>query len=100
MILEHCDLEINPSQQGEFEEAIIRGVETVIAKSKGFRGFKVNHSVESPARYLLFIYWETLENHTVDFRGSAAFAEWRAIVGPFFAKPPVVEHFTLVGKSA
>lgn len=100
MILEHCDLGINPSQQGEFEEAIIRGVETVIAKSKGFRGFKVNHSVESPARYLLFIYWETLENHTVDFRGSAAFAEWRAIVGPFFAKPPVVEHFTLVGKSA
>ena len=100
MILEHCDLEINPSQQGEFEEAIIRGVETVIAKSKGFRGFKVNHSVESPARYLLFIYWETLENHTVDFRGSAAFAEWRAIVCPFFAKPPVVEHFTLVGKSA
>ncbi|MBU3614102.1 antibiotic biosynthesis monooxygenase [Polynucleobacter sp. Latsch14-2] len=99
MILEHCDLEINPKQQGEFEEAIMRGVETVIAKSKGFRGFKVNHSVESPARYLLFIYWETLENHTVDFRGSAAFAEWRSIVGPFFAKPPVVEHFTLVGKS-
>jgi hypothetical protein len=99
MILEHCDLEIDASKQVEFEEAIMRGVETVIAKSKGFRGFKVNHSVESPARYLLFIYWETLENHTVDFRGSAAFADWRAIVGPFFAKPPVVEHFTLVGKS-
>jgi len=99
MILEHCDLEIDASKQVEFEEAIMRGVETVIAKSKGFRGFKVNHSVESPARYLLFIYWETLENHTVDFRGSAAFADWRAIVGSFFAKPPVVEHFTLVGKS-
>ncbi len=100
MILEHCDIEIDPSKQQEFEAAILRGVETVIAQSQGFRGFKVNHSIESPARYLLLIYWDTLENHIVDFRGSAAFADWRAIVGPFFAKPPFVEHFTLVGKSA
>jgi len=100
MILEHCDIEIDPAKSAEFEEAILRGVETVIAKSKGFRGYKVNYSVETSARYLLFIYWDTLENHTVDFRGSEAFADWRAIVGPFFAKPPVVEHFTLVGKSA
>jgi hypothetical protein len=46
------------------------------------------------------IWWETLENHTVDFRESPAFAEWRAIVGPFFAQPPQVEHFTLLAKSA
>ena len=99
MILEHCEIEIDPNKGPEFEEAIVRGVETVIAKSKGFKGFKVNHSVESPERYVLLIYWETLENHTVDFRGSAAFADWRDIVGPFFAKPPMVEHMTLVGKS-
>ena len=70
MILEHCDLEIDPSKAAEFEEAILRGVNTVIAKAKGFRGFKVNHSIENPARYLLLIYWDSLENHTVDFRGS------------------------------
>jgi len=56
MILEHCDIEIDPAKSAEFEEAILRGVETVIAKSKGFRGYKVNHSVETSARYLLFIY--------------------------------------------
>lgn len=100
MILEHCDIEIDPSKAAEFEEAILRGVDTVIAKAKGFRGFKINHSIENPARYLLLIYWDSLENHTVDFRGSDAFAEWRAIVGPFFVKPPCVEHMTLVGKSS
>lgn len=99
MILEHCDIEIDPSKNAEFEKAILLGVETVIAKSQGFRGFKVNHSVETPARYLLMIYWDTLENHTIDFRGSDAFADWRNIVGPFFVKPPVVEHFNLIGKS-
>ena len=99
MILEHCDIEIQAGKNAEFEEAILRGVETVISKAKGFQGFKVNHSIESPSRYLLLIYWDALENHTVDFRGSDAFADWRGIVGPYFAKPPFVEHMTLVGKS-
>ena len=100
MILEHCDIEIDPSKQAEFEKAILLGVETVIAKSKGFKGFKVNHSIENPGRYILFNYWETLEDHTIGFRQAPAFAEWRAIVGPYFLRPPIVEHMTLVGKSS
>ena len=60
MILEHCDIEIDPSKSAEFEEAILRGVSTVISKAKGFRGFKVNHSIESPFQYLLLIYWDSL----------------------------------------
>ena len=100
MILELADIRIPPGKQAEFDAAIKKGVETVIAKAKGFKGYKVNKGIESPERYVLMIFWETLENHTVDFRGSAAFAEWRAIVGPFFAGPPTVEHFTLLTKSA
>jgi heme-degrading monooxygenase HmoA len=100
MILEVADLRIQPGQQAAFDEAVRRGVETVIARAEGFRGYKVNRSVETPERYLLQIYWETLEHHTVGFRESPAFAEWRAIVGPFFAQPPQVEHFELVARSA
>ncbi len=98
MILEHADIRIDPSKAAEFEAAIERGASTVIGKAKGFKGYQVQRSIESPGRYLLLIQWETLENHTVDFRGSAAFAEWRAIVGPFFAQPPVVEHLALVAQ--
>ena len=98
MILELADIRIQPGQQAAFEEAIQRGVATVIAQAKGFQGFKVNHSIESPERYVLMIYWDTLEDHTVGFRGGPLFPEWRAIVGPFFAAPPVVEHFELVSK--
>ncbi len=100
MILELADIRIPPGQQAAFEEAIQRGLTTVIANSKGFQGFKVNKGVENPERYILQIFWDTLEDHTVGFRESPAFAQWRAIVGPFFASPPVVEHFTLVAKSA
>jgi hypothetical protein len=49
--------------------------------------------------HLLQIFWTTLEDHTVGFRESSAFTEWRAIVGPFFASAPVVQHFDLVDKS-
>ncbi len=99
MILEHADIRIDPANAAAFEEAILRGVNTVIATAKGFRGFKVNRSQESAGRYILMIYWDTLEDHTVGFRQSPAFAEWRGIVGPFFLQPPVVEHLELVGKS-
>ena len=100
MILEIADIRIAPGKQAEFDEAIQRGVATVASKATGFRGYKVNRGVESPERYILMIYWDTLENHTVDFREGPLFPQWRAIVGPYFAAPPVVEHFTLVAKSA
>ena len=100
MILEVADIRIQPGRQAEFDVAIRHGVESVIAKAQGFHGYKVNRGVESPERYLLQIFWATLENHTIDFRESPAFAEWRAIVGPFSAQPPVVEHFNLVAASA
>ena len=92
MILEIADIRIPPGKQAEFDAAIQRGVETVISQARGFRGYKVNKGVESPERYILMIYWDTLEDHTVAFRGGPLFPQWRAIVGPYFAQPPVVEH--------
>ncbi len=100
MILEQADFTIHPGQQAEFDVAIRRGVETIIAKAKGFVGYEVQKGIESPERYLLLIRWETVEDHTVGFRESAAFQDWRALVGPFFAKPPTVEHFTRVAPVA
>ena len=99
MILEVADIRIHPGQQAAFDEAIQRGLTTVAHRAKGFRGWKVNKGIESPERYLLMIFWDTLEDHTVGFRGGPLFPEWRAIVGPFFAAPPSVEHFELLGKS-
>jgi heme-degrading monooxygenase HmoA len=100
MILELADIRIKPGTQADFDQAIKKGVETVISTAKGYRGYEVHKGVESPDRYVLTIRWDTLENHTVDFRESPAFQAWRAIVGPFFASLPAVEHFTLVTKSA
>ena len=99
MILEIADIRIAPGKQAEFDAAIAHGVQTVASKSPGFRSYKVHKGVESPERYILMIYWDTLEDHTVTFRQGPLFAQWRAIVGPYFAAPPSVEHFTLLTES-
>jgi heme-degrading monooxygenase HmoA len=99
VILEIADIRIAPGRQAAFDEAIQRGLTTVISRARGYKGWKVNKGVESPERYVLMIFWDTLEDHTVHFRGGPLFAEWRSIVGPYFAAPPVVEHFMLLGKA-
>ena len=100
MVLEIADIRIQPGQNAAFEEAIQRGLQTEVSKSKGCEGYSVNRCVESTERYVLQIRWATLEDHNVGFRQSELFTQWRAIVGPFFAGPPLVEHFTLVTQSA
>ena len=99
MILELADFSIQPGQNAAFEEVVQRGLNHIISRAHGFQGFKLNHCVERPERYVLQIFWNTLEDHTVGFRQSPAFTEWRTIVGPFFATAPIVEHFELLAKS-
>jgi len=99
MILEIADIRITPGTQAAFDEAVRRGLTSVVSQAKGFRGWKINHSIESPERYLVMIFWDALDDHMVGFRQGPLFPQWRAIVGPFFAQPPQVEHFTLLGKS-
>jgi len=99
MILELADLRIHADQNDAFDAAIARGVRDHISKAQGFLGFSINRGIEDPQRYVLQIRWATLEDHTVGFRGSEAFLAWRGIVGPFFAEPPKVEHFSLVAQS-
>ena len=99
MILELADIRIQSGPQAQFDEAIKRAIGLTIAKATGYLGHQVQKGVESPERYLLMVRWNTLDNHIIDFRESPAFTEWRGIVGPFFAAPPTVEHFSLLTES-
>jgi heme-degrading monooxygenase HmoA len=96
MVLEVANIRIDPAKSQEFEAAIENGVRNVLAKAKGFLNFKIQRGVENPEKYLLMIEWASLEDHMVGFRESPAFAEWRGIVGSFFAAPVEMEHFELI----
>jgi heme-degrading monooxygenase HmoA len=92
MILEVAMLSVHAGQESAFEAAMLKAA-PVIAGSPGYLGHELRRCVETPGRYLLLVQWETLEAHTVGFRQSPAFAEWREIIGGFFAAAPVVEHY-------
>jgi heme-degrading monooxygenase HmoA len=91
MVLEIAQLDIKPGLESEFEAGVGRAV-PLFQRAKGCKGLELQRSHEKPSRYRLFVRWETLENHTVDFRESADFQEWRKLVGHCFAAAPEVEH--------
>ena len=95
MIVELAQLTIVAGREAEFE-SVFRTAIAAPAGSHGYLAHELRRSIESPSRYMLRIEWATLEDHTVGFRGSPAFTQWRAQVGPFFASAPVVEHFAPV----
>jgi heme-degrading monooxygenase HmoA len=91
MITEIAHIDVKPGMETEFETGV-KNAAPVFQRAKGCRGMELRRSIESPSSYRLFVVWETVENHTVDFRGSPDFQEWRKLVAHCFASPPQVEH--------
>jgi heme-degrading monooxygenase HmoA len=91
MILEIAQIDVKPGLESEFEAGVGKAA-PIFQRATGCKGLTLQRSVEKPSRYRLFIQWDTIENHTVDFRGSPDFQEWRKLVGHCFASPPEVEH--------
>jgi heme-degrading monooxygenase HmoA len=92
MVLEHALLDVISGLEVEFEEAFSRARE-IISKSPGFISLKIVRGIERPSAYLLLVEWETLEDHTIGFRQSARYAEWRELLHHFYDPFPIVEHF-------
>jgi heme-degrading monooxygenase HmoA len=95
MILEIAQIDVKPGMENEFEAGIKKAA-PIFKRAKGCKSITVQRSHEHPSRYRLFIQWETLENHTKDFRESADFQDYRKLVAHCFASPPNVEHVTEV----
>lgn len=94
-VLERAVLEIAPGKEPAFLAAFPEA-RAVILSADGCRSARLLQGIESPSTFLLLVEWASLDAHLVGFRESPLFTEWRRIIGPFFAAPPVVEHFALV----
>lgn len=92
MILEHAVLPVIPGDEAEFEAAFALA-RPIISSMPGFRRLSLSRSLETPQHYLLLVEWDTLEDHTVGFRGSPQYDEWRRLLHRFYQPFPVVEHF-------
>jgi heme-degrading monooxygenase HmoA len=95
MIIEHAEFSIAESDAEKFEAAYALARE-LLAQTEGFVSAHLHRGVERPTSYLLLVGWESLDAHLVNFRESDRFPQWRALIGPYFAADPKVEHYSEV----
>ena len=99
MVLEIADFRVKAGTEDAFGAAVREGL-ALIGRTPGFLGARLTRSIESPTRFVLLIEWETVEAHTVGFRESERFPQWRALIGPFFDGDPHMEHAADVLRSS
>ncbi len=92
MILEAARLDVRAGECDRFEAAF-RQASNIIAAMPGYVSHELLRCIETEGRYLLLVQWERLEDHTVGFRGSTAYQEWRALLHHFYDPFPTVSHF-------
>jgi heme-degrading monooxygenase HmoA len=92
MILEQAVLDVKPGMEKDFEAAFAKA-ERIIAASPGYLSHELQRGIERPSRYLLLVRWRTLEDHTVGFRRSAPYQEWKKLLHHFYDPFPTVEHY-------
>ena len=96
MILEVAILDVVPGREAEFEAAFAEA-KGIIASMSGYLDHDLQRCIERPSRYILLVRWQTLEDHTVGFRGSAKYQRWKSLLHHFYDPFPVVEHFERIG---
>jgi heme-degrading monooxygenase HmoA len=96
MILESAVLDVKPGETQAFEQAFERA-KRIISASPGYVSHELQRCIEKPNRYLLLVRWRTLEDHTVGFRQSAPYQEWKKLLHHFYDPFPTVEHYEPLG---
>lgn len=92
MILEIATLQVRTEDQPAFESTFPAAAR-ILSSVEGYISHELQRSVDTGNRYVLLVHWQTKENHTVGFRGSPQYQEWRKLLHHFFDAPPAVEHF-------
>ena len=92
MVLEVALIDVTDGSQAAFAAAY-QQARVLVAQTPGCGAMRITQGVETPTRFVLLVEWDSVQAHD-DFRCSERFGQWRALIGPHFAGPPHVEHFT------
>ncbi len=93
MVLEIAQFEITPGRENDFAAAY-QVARSLITGTEGCRSVRMTRGIESPSRFVLLVEWDSVEAHEQNFRATDKFPRWRALISPFFAATPQVEHYT------
>ncbi|MEK8132761.1 antibiotic biosynthesis monooxygenase [Paenibacillus filicis] len=95
MILEVAMLQVKPGMVNEFESSF-RKASVIISSMRGYIHHELQKCVETENKYVLLVRWQTLKDHTVGFRGSPQYQEWKTLLHHFYDPFPTVEHYVQI----
>lgn len=95
VILEIAQLQIKPGETAAFEIAFAQA-QKIISTMPGYISHELQRCMENDHHYMLLVRWQTLEDHTVGFRQSAQYQEWRKLLHHFYGPFPTVLHYSAV----
>jgi len=95
MILEVAILNVIYGREKQFEEDFkIAG--QYISSIKGYVRHSLRKCVEQENKYILLVDWENIEDHTIGFRQSKQYLEWKKLLHNYYDPFPTVEHFETI----
>jgi heme-degrading monooxygenase HmoA len=92
MILEVAILNVIEGLETDFVAAFIKA-EKIISGMPGYFSHQLKRCIEKQNQFILLVEWEKLTDHTVGFRQSAEYAEWKKLLHHFYDPFPTVEHY-------
>lgn len=92
MVLEVAILSVRSGQSEAFEAAFLQA-QRIISTSPGYQRHELRRCVEAADRYLLLVWWDSVESHTEGFRKSPGYQRWRDLLHHFYDPFPTVEHY-------
>ncbi len=99
MILEVAILDVIPGKEPEFQNSFAEA-EKIISSMPGYLSHELKLCIENPSRYILLVNWRKLEDHTVGFRGSPEYQDWKALLHHYYDPFPHVEHYADISAEA
>ncbi|MFZ1525006.1 MAG: antibiotic biosynthesis monooxygenase [Saprospiraceae bacterium] len=95
MILEVAILNIKIGQEKQFEIDFVTAGQ-FISSIKGYVKHSLRKCLEQANKYILLVEWESLEDHTIGFRQSPEYLEWKKILYHYYDPFPTVEHYETI----
>lgn len=95
MILEVAILHVRSGLNRQFENDFVTA-SAIISSMSGYISHELQRCVENPNQYALLVRWESLEDHTVGFRQSVGYQEWKNLLHHYYNPFPMVEHYQSV----
>ncbi|MBX2951827.1 MAG: antibiotic biosynthesis monooxygenase [Leadbetterella sp.] len=92
MVSEVAILNVVSGKEKQFEEDF-RTAGQYISSINGYIRHSLRKRIERENKYILLVDWETLEDHTIGFRQSMQYLEWKKLLHKYYDPFPTVEHF-------